>query len=245
MYRKIAFLILVLNFQAANSAQILIDPDYGHLRFEGVIDHGTPNGFEVSINYIRDSGYAGPISILLDSPGGDVEAAFEAGRIIRKHEVIVGVPLHSKCYSSCVFLVAGGIDRLIFGEIGIHRPFFLSSPEDVDQSLKRVLLLSKKYLEEMNIPSSLADDMFSIAPSDIKVLKPNEISIYRLGGPDMVYSEKRELAMAKQLGLSRLEYMKRERQASKLEKECSENFPETDEWLECYQKARRDLGLTL
>ena len=97
----------------------------------------------------------------------------------------------------------------------------------------------------MNIPSSLADDMFSIAPSDIKVLKPNEISIYRLGGPDMVYSEKRELAMAKQLGLSRLEYMERERQASKLEKECSENFPETDEWLECYQKARRDLGLTL
>src|SRR5690606_4894651 len=152
MYRKLAALMLTLSFQTANSAQILINPDLGHLRFEGVIDHGTPEGLEVSITYIRDSGYTGLINILLDSPGGDVEAAFEAGRIIRKHEAMVSVPLYGKCYSSCVFLIAGGVSRLILGDIGIHRPFFLSSPENVDQSLRRVLLLSRKYLEEMNIP---------------------------------------------------------------------------------------------
>jgi len=50
----------------------------------------------------------------LDSRGGDIEAAMGIGRLFRKHETQVKIEVEGSCYSACIFLLAGAVERFAF-----------------------------------------------------------------------------------------------------------------------------------
>lgn len=59
--------------------------------------------------------------VLLDSNGGDGEAAIEIGKLLRKYNAHVFVT--NRCGSACVFIYAGGVFRgALPSSIGIHQP---------------------------------------------------------------------------------------------------------------------------
>src|ERR1700690_3126536 len=58
----------------------------------------------------------------IDSPGGDVLAAIDIGRLMRKSHATVAINNNDKCYSACVFVLAVAVDRVVGGAVGIHRP---------------------------------------------------------------------------------------------------------------------------
>jgi hypothetical protein len=162
--------------------------------------------------------------IILDSPGGNVESAIAMGIIIRRTKMLALVPEISKCFSSCVYLLSAGVIKWPIGEVGIHRPYFESRPSmGYDQALKLVLNSSRKYFGEMNIPEQLADDMFSIHPSEIKLLNSFYLSKYRLNQDDMAYSEGRAIENARQYGVTRQEYEKRLKLSEIYAKQCRES----------------------
>jgi hypothetical protein len=62
--------------------------------------------------------------LFLNSEGGDITTAIEIGRLVRRwQDSHVVVALDSKCFSACVFVLAVGLNRVVHGKVGIHRPF--------------------------------------------------------------------------------------------------------------------------
>ncbi|WP_305827407.1 ATP-dependent Clp protease proteolytic subunit [Pseudomonas aeruginosa] len=247
---RLAFLILnLLIATAPHAAELLFYPDTDSISINGPIEKGDADNLKKVFEYVEKNstpGTPGFRMVLLNSPGGDVEEALSMGRTLRNYEATATIPQDGICYSSCVFLLAGAVNRMLLtGEVGIHRPFFISAPDDVDKGVRMLQKISRDYFEEMNIPSVLADDMFSTPPSEIKVLTSQELEKYRLNREDMIYLEKQELEISKRLGLSRLEYLERSRRAKVLESQCWENSQQKvdTEYLECFSKAYKSLGL--
>ena len=165
-----------------------------------------------------------PYTVVLNSLGGDVETAISMGRIVRQEDVIVGVYGNDKCVSSCVFVLAGGKSRIVNGRarVGIHRPF---SPIDMQtttlqqrQKYERLEKEVKSYLREMNIPTELYDHMVRIPPEKVKYLSEAELQRYGLNENDPYDDAAQTASLAKRLGISNQEMIRRK---AKWDKECS------------------------
>lgn len=144
---------------------------------------------------------------VLTSRGGDINAAMAIGRYLRAEEFDVIVPSNAVCYSACVFLLASGIYKTVDGQVGIHRPYFISKGSGlISKAIKATKAEIEAYLEEMNIPSRLAEDMFSIDPANMRILSASALRDYRLNSKDFVAQENDTIEMIDQLGMSRTAY---------------------------------------
>jgi hypothetical protein len=163
-------------------------------------------------------------SVTVDSSGGDVYTAMRIGRLLRQEEARVVVLGGASCFSSCVLILAGGVQRQVLGKVGIHRPYFYDFPKDLkDDQIKPTLnkLWSdvRSYLTEMNIPSFLFEEMVSIPPSEIKILSKDELRRFCLNQDDPAWEEKYVRRQAERYGLTAAEYRRRDALAKKAEKE--------------------------
>lgn len=154
------------------------------------------------------------IVVWLDSEGGDVDVALDMGRIIRREKGFVMVHFDSKCFSSCVFLLAAGVQRMTIGDVGIHRPYFsaLSNADDVSVVRAKREAINKRiraYFDEMDIPQGLLDLMLSIPPGEIKILSKTELVSFRLSGDDPTHDEMETAQSAYQYNTTSAEFRKR------------------------------------
>ncbi|MBR0797347.1 hypothetical protein JQ615_18325 [Bradyrhizobium jicamae] len=150
--------------------------------------------------------------VWLDSRGGDVFSAMEIGRIIRSLEGWTQVAENAHCYSSCALIYISGIYRSSLGEIGLHRPYFASTPLSREQIEKQVPLMRsavKKYVEEMGITDSFFEQMFNTEPSNMEIFSLDEIE-KMVPVSDPVYDEIQTAFMARRYGLTTSEYRKRD-----------------------------------
>lgn len=149
----------------------------------------------------------------LNSPGGDIYAAMEMGRLLRKARAICIVPVHKQCASACVFVLSGGIERSVYGKIAIHRPYStyvgLRDYESAEKQYRKTEIAAKDYLKEMNLPDKLYEAMVQIPPEQIRVLSRKEIEGFSLAGIDPVEQELRDSVLAGRFGISKREYLSR------------------------------------
>ena len=71
-------------------------------------------------------GHTVALRVDVDSPGGQLFAALEIGRLLRHETASVRVERGAACISACVFVLMGGIERYVAADarIGLHRPSF-------------------------------------------------------------------------------------------------------------------------
>lgn len=159
-------------------------------------------------------------TLLLNSPGGDVNAAMEIGRVIRRFEMYVEVPNDGICASSCVLLYAAGTTRSFFRESGIgngpiviHRPFFPdahgASMPDVQSSYDRVARMVKLYLGSMNVRTELWDEMMRIPSHSGLALTAAQLDEFGMGTVDPAQAELNAQREAARFGLPREVYNQR------------------------------------
>jgi len=159
------------------------------------------------IDNAADASAAGLRLAILGSEGGDLHAAMMMGRYLREHNFDTMVLPNSVCYSACLFLLAAGVDKKVQGFVGIHRPYYTSGDSAlVSKSIKQTKIEVETYLDEMNIPIRLAEDMFSIDPTDMQILSEDELKEYRLNSKDYVAQETDIIDMIGRLGVSRQDY---------------------------------------
>jgi ATP-dependent protease ClpP protease subunit len=110
------------------------------------------------------------------SNGGEVEAAMELGRLLRKLGVSTLVARDDQCMSSCVFAFMGGDRRTAAGRIGIHRPYFSSTREVQDRRILYRQLQKKlqEYIDELDFPPSLYEAVMAVPPETLSVLAPTD-----------------------------------------------------------------------
>ena len=163
--------------------------------------------------------------VILDSLGGEVGESLAIGRLIRAGRLRTEVPDMAKCYSSCVFLLAAGVDRSVKGVVAIHRPYFydIEKGKSVEEiKIARASQVSRiaAYLESMDVPRSLLDAMISIPPEKMRQLTESDLETYRLTG-ETSYEEYRTNRKAKLHDMRTSEY--RQRLAAVAQK-CGDEF---------------------
>ena len=158
---------------------------------------------------------SGNPSIWLNSKGGDVNAAYSIGRLLRQYQATTLINNKSTCLSACFFLYVSGVKRYIhypYNQLGIHRPYFSDLSAGVGLNEIRAIRARqmealKSYLNEMDIPLSVADVMMSVPPDEIKILTVEELNSFRLlYATDAAYEEKENAKQAALFGLSTGEY---------------------------------------
>lgn len=216
----------------------------GGIRLTGKIEAGDFN----RVANCRLS--TGAVFFVISSPGGSVSEAMKIGKYVRHNKMWVAVPPDGGiCFSSCVYILAAGVIKWPWGEVGIHRPYFVSKPsQGYDTSLKALLDESRAYFREMNIPELLADDMFSISPQEMRMLSDSALSKYRLNQDDMAYDEEKANLNASAYGLSRQEYMRRLKQQERYMDDCLSRVPKpssTSDVVHCGDWSYKKAGLIL
>ena len=69
---------------------------------------------KADVQKLSDNLKSGCTSLSIDSPGGDVDAALDMGRLIRRKQIDVQTIADSgRCASACVFLFAAGLHLLL------------------------------------------------------------------------------------------------------------------------------------
>lgn len=181
--------------------------------------------------------------LVMNSKGGSVNEAMVIGRWLRHLKGMVMVPVGGECFSSCIYVLAGGSTRIVVGDVGIHRPFLTrSSTEDHSAVMRSVLTKSREFFFEMGVSEKLADDMFGVEPEQNKILSPQLLTQYRLNQTDIGLKEEQSLAQANRLGISRQEYNARRSLFLKDMEVCGLLRPEKEIY-KCSDKSAKKHGL--
>lgn len=234
MNKYIAFLFLAAcTSLTANAAKIECRQE--NIIFVGKIEAGDYQRVVACKNQLAaiEQPTKSPI-LAIASPGGSVSEAMKIGRYVRSNKMWVSIPSEGGvCLSSCVYILAAGVVRWPWGEVGIHRPYFETKPnQGYDASLKVLLDESRAYFREMNIPELLADDMFSIPPQAMRVLGDAALSKYRLNQTDMAFEEENANRNAAAYGITRQEYMRRLKQQERYMDDCLSTAPKPSSTLD-------------
>ena len=165
------------------------------------------------------------------------------GRMIRRHDFDAVILPDHRCLSACVFLLAAAVDKNVQGSVGIHRPYFTSgTPNEIGREIRALKAEAVSYLEEMNLPARLAEDMFSVDPGKVRMLTDRELEDYRLSSKDFVAQESDTHRMMGDLNMSRAAY---EAFRADLNYSCSVFMGRPTRMQECVQEIAQKHGIPL
>lgn len=211
-------LILVIASPSAVAARVtgpfLNEQEYSCvIYFSGEVDQNSIQPLIEALQATTSDGRRNCVpNVIVDSLGGDVEAAMKLGRLVRDALARVEVSKDATCASACVFILAGGVQRLpLDGRVLIHRPYstFTGTRTMAEVRKDRERLRSEivQFLQEVDVPLSLLDLMESVPPELSRELTTAELQFYRLSGTDATYKEQLDAYGAARLGVSREEYV--------------------------------------
>lgn len=182
--------------------------------------------------------------VTIFSQGGDVEAAMQIGRDLRRSEgeILGDFPPKGACYSACVLIAAGAVERTA-SAIGIHRPYFADATTgnlaEADLRYKNLMIDIRNYLREMNMPDEVFQIMQSVGPDEIRKLSWEDAKRLGFIGADPAYEEMQIAAKARRFSLTSAEFRRRQAivkrgcaQTSSVEgfRHCSEQLTDQIMW---------------
>jgi hypothetical protein len=185
-----------------------------------------------------------PVVLLVDSEGGDVEAAMSLGRAIRAAAPVGVIVFQTDCLSACVLAIAGATNRqLKAGRIGIHRPYSSGPPATSFSAnatrFKELEGRIRLYLNEMNLPPALLDEMLRYEPNAMHVMTQEELSRFRLEGSDYIWQDQIDSRLARRYGLDKGTYLSRQAKAERSCKQSLDTPESAQSWTDCKEMILR------
>jgi len=140
----------------------------------------------------------------LDSAGGQVEDAIRAGDAIGGAGWTLWVREGAQCHSACVLILAAGDNRLISGQVGIHRMIRMGSIAttrgELNRELREVQSQLNQYLERNGAALAVADLMMTVPSRDLRLLSEAELREYGLSGANAVQEDLERIALLRRCG---------------------------------------------
>ena len=144
---------------------------------DGRIDAGAPDRLSKAL-----AGIGGKIAVWLNSPGGNLFAGMQLGRIIRKHGASTHIIdyrtlLPGECYSACSLAFLGGVYRYANNgaHYGVHRASLQAGPTAGDRDLGQDLSAAiRSYIREMGVDARLFDLWVKAAPDEMYLLSQQQ-----------------------------------------------------------------------
>jgi len=146
--------------------------------------------------------------------GGDVDAAMELGRLLRRLGVSAVVARGDLCLSSCVFAFMGGDQRAVAGRIGIHRPYFSSARKVPERRAfyRQLQQRLRQYIDELDFPPSLYEAVMAVPPESLRMLTAPDLKRFYLQGMSPSTEDELDATAARNLGISVSEYLQQKAQ---------------------------------
>lgn len=158
------------------------------LKISGRIDDDMFQYFESYFNYIKNKKIALHMNaIQLDSSGGNVQVALRMGTLIRQAKLNTFVDPVASCSSACVLILMGGIERMPYGQIQIHRPGFANIDKTMTEAkIEETIVTSQNlivnYTRDMGLSQNLADAINTTPNWATRLPEPIEMRRWGLEG---------------------------------------------------------------
>lgn len=124
------------------------------------IDYGEEEVLSRELNTLSKQGYKLKLNaIQLDTKGGNRYSAMAMGRMIRERNLNTYVSKSSHCGSACIYVASGGIVRMIYGTVTVHRS---SYGEEISLMKVESLMAASdqktvKHIKDMGLSILLTD----------------------------------------------------------------------------------------
>jgi hypothetical protein len=143
---------------------------------DGAIDGGAPDRLSDALERIE-----GKIAVWLNSPGGNLFAGMQLGRIIRKHGASTHIVdyrtlLPGECYSACSLAFLGGVYRFNDNgaRYGVHRQSLAGSTAGARDLAPDLTAAIRSYVRHMGIDARVLDLWMKAAPDEMYLLSPQQ-----------------------------------------------------------------------
>lgn len=140
----------------------------------------------------------------VDSAGGQVEDAIRAGDAIGAANWTLWVREGASCHSACVLILAAGDNRLISGNVGIHRMIRMGSSAttraELNTELREVQAQLNSYLERNGASPAIANLMMTVPSRDLRMLTADELREFGLSGANAVQEDLERIALLRRCG---------------------------------------------
>ena len=188
-----AFLILMLCQWAPANVIYLPDQATPVLRVEGTMQKQDLKAFQAALAHLKGSGKKLHMdSVQLDSSGGRGHVGREMGRLIRRAKLNTYVAPGSECVSACVEILIGGVVRMAYGTIKVHRTSILRGNFTEDQ-LRRFLpevdAEVAAYIKEMGLSILLTESILNTPTWALHELTEPEKLRWGVHGMERVFEE--------------------------------------------------------
>jgi hypothetical protein len=167
----LTLLSVVLDAIGADFALNQVDSGRSQLELSGEILKDDSNKL-IALISSNPVAFLDARTIVLKSPGGDIEESARIASIIEQAALITVVDPDETCASACFFVFVAGPVRWGRGTILIHRPYFQDDVYDSGQLAnalsdhRDVMVAVRRYLEERSIPTHLIDEMIRRPSND-------------------------------------------------------------------------------
>lgn len=230
-----------------------VDPGkcYNEIRAIGAINNGDNKRLEAALDaLLRKNATLGCegtrkrlISVSLNSNGGSIAEAMELGRTIRTNELTTKVYKDEACSSACVLAFAAGVNKIAFGKLQIHRPYFVNldaklSHKQIQEMRYKIIEEMRRYATEMDFSPSLIEEMLAIPPEDMRTLTSEEVQKYRLLGDDATSEERDTANSAAFYNITSYEYRAKKAEANE---KCANSG---NMLAVCFQAAMLNISIT-
>jgi hypothetical protein len=124
------------------------------------IYHEDWQEFVDALNKLDTEGYSLKLNaIVLNSKGGSASTAMAIGRTIRERRLNTYVAPNAYCASACAHVLVGGVTRMAYGRIAVHRARYFEELPIEELEVKLVDLDSKirEYIGEMGVSVLLTE----------------------------------------------------------------------------------------
>ena len=183
---------------------------FGHecrinIRIRGIINRDGAALFGRLVERLEKSAHR-PAAVILNSRGGDADAAIAIARTIRTSTIFMSVPGgvqtrvadndSAVCFSACVVIFGAGYrrdvefninnDTNLPSRLGIHGPgHFDEKSGNYDTSasnaeLMRINRALKRFFTSIDVRESIVDDMYEVPFDELRLLSEADLASYGL-----------------------------------------------------------------
>jgi hypothetical protein len=140
----------------------------------------------------------------IDSAGGHVEEAIRAGDAMAEAAWTVRVRQDANCLSACVLVLAAADDRIVRGNVGVHRLMRdrsnATSRAELNDELRNVNAMVRDYFERHGVALAVADLMMTVPNRRLRLLSAAELDEYGLSGRNAAQDDLERIVIRRKCG---------------------------------------------
>jgi hypothetical protein len=170
------------------------------IELEEALDKLTEEGYTLKMNAVQ-----------INSVGGFGNASMAMGRLIRSRNLNTYLGPNSQCHSACIDVVVGGVERMVYGTLTIHRNTYKDKldPNDLPKVIERDNEKMSTYYKEMGMSFLLIDKVLMTPHWTSHVVSMNERQQLGILGTERIYEERyiRQIAQENNLLVDDVEWV--------------------------------------